>query len=314
MNDLEFARRAAELAQAKTPPPPDTNAQAAAAADSLINLVAAKADQVAEQETEYLDETTGLLKCRRCGGPRQTIITPPFEGAQPRTVRCWCGCPTEEERRKQRERLDMIDRRRRICFKLTDSGEVSEFYGWTFDQDDRKHPQLSDTMRQYAEQFRQNLRTGKGLLFYGDVGGGKSCLAAMIANAVIDQGFSARMTNFETIGNDLWSAKEKSLYMDELCRYDLLILDDLGAERQSPYMQGIVYNVVDARTRAGKPVIITTNLTRDELSKTEEMGYKRIYDRLLQRCLPVKVEGQSRRRLEAGRNWSEMRKQLGMEV
>lgn len=312
MNDHEFAERARRIMHSKGAPP-QADPPAADMVNGILSMVA-KADTAAEKETEYLDETTGLLRCRTCGGPRQTIITPPFEGAKPRTVRCWCKCPTEEDTRKERELREKFDRRRRVCFQITKAGGVSEFESWTFDRDDRKRPELSDHMRQYAEQFPQNLREGKGLLLYGDVGGGKSCLAAMIANAVIDQGYTARMTNFEDIGNDLWSAEEKSLYMDELRRYDLLILDDLGAERQSSYMQGIVYNVVDARCRAGKPVIVTTNLTTDELAKTDEMGYKRIYDRLLHRCLPVKVDGQSRRRQEAGKTWGEMRRRMGMEV
>lgn len=273
-----------------------------------LEMVAALAEKNCPRENEYLDETTGLLRCRICGGPRQVIIQPPFEGAQPRTVRCMCKCPTEEDRRKEQERLDQIERRRRACFKGTDMA------GWSFANDDRKRPDLSDAALRYAEQFATHLRNGQGLLYYGPVGTGKTYLAACIANAVVDREYSARMTNFNDISNALWDAEYKDEYMTELRGYDLLILDDLGAERKNAYMQEIVYNVIDARNRAGRPVIITTNLTRDELAKTEEMGYSRIYDRLLQRCLPIEVAGQSRRRQAAGQNWGAMRKQLGLEA
>ena len=153
-----------------------------------------------------------------------------------------------------------------------------------------------------------------GLLLHGPVGTGKTFFAACVANAVVSLGYKARMTNFEQIEKTLWDSEQKAQYMQELMRYDLLVLDDLGTERKSEYMQEIVYNVIDGRYRAGLPVIITTNLTADELTKTDEIGYSRIYDRILERCLPVKVEGKSRRRMGAGQSWQAMRKQLGMEV
>ena len=277
-------------------------------AEGLVDMVAAKAEASAEKDTEYLDEATGLLRCRICGGKRQTIITLPFEGAQPRTVRCWCNCPTEDEARRRRERLEEIEKRRRLCFNGTD------MKAWSFANDDGQRPDLSRSLQQYAENFKQYRADGMGLLLHGPVGTGKTFYAACVANAVVSMGYRARMTNFEQIEKTLWDTEQKATYMQELMRYDLLVLDDLGTERKSEYMQEIVYNVIDGRYRAGLPVIITTNLTADELTKTDEIGYSRIYDRILERCLPVKVEGKSRRRMGAGQSWQAMRKQLGMEV
>ncbi len=307
MTEEQFATRARQLCAEKAAPKEPGLPTAAETVAGIIGFMAAKADAGAETETEYLGDD-GLLHCRICGGPRQTIVTPPFEGAKPRTVRCWCGCPTQEDRRKETERQEQIERRRRACFRGTD------MKGWCFANDDKRRPELSAALAKYAAEFRQHLSDGHGLLLYGSVGTGKTYLAACVANAVIDLGYSARMTNFSDISNDLWNAEDKAVYMAELRRFDLLILDDLGAERKNEYMQEIVYNVIDARYRAGRPVIVTTNLSQDELAKPAEIGYGRIYDRILERCLPVKVDGQSRRRQGAGKNWGEMRRQLGMEV
>jgi DNA replication protein DnaC len=61
-------------------------------------------------------------------------------------------------------------------------------------------------------------------------------------------------------------------------------------------------------------VIVTTNLTPEELAQPADIGYSRIYDRILERCLAVKVDGRSRRRVAAVNNRNKMREQLGMEV
>ena len=84
--------------------------------------------------------------------------------------------------------------------------------------------------------------------------------------------------------------------IDFLNKYSLLIIDDLGAERKSEFMQEQVFNIIDARYRSGKPMIITTNLTAEEMKKPSEIGQGRIYDRILERCHPVEVKGKSIRR------------------
>lgn len=308
MTDQEFAAQAMALRQNKGGmAPAPARPPGAEFAGAMLDYVAAKAEANNPRENEYLDETTGLLRCRICGGKRQTVITP-FEGAQPRTVRCWCGCPTGEDERKERDRLDEIQRRRDICFH-----DTKRFQGWNFSKDSGKRPDLGKLLRGYADRFPEYLKDGRGLVLYGDTGTGKSTFAAMVANAVLDKGYKAFMTNFEQIEKNLWDADKKAVYMRELLGWDLLVLDDLGAERKNEYMQGIVYNVIDGRIRQGLPVVVTTNLTSDELSKTEDMGCKRIYERLMRHCLPVNVDGPNYRRMEAGKVWTEMRKELGME-
>lgn len=305
MNDQEFAARARQLQS--TPPAPASNA--AAVAEGMLDMVAAKAEAGAETETEYLAED-GLLRCRICGGKRQTVITPPFEGAKPRTVRCWCNCPTAQDVAKEKERQIKMETARLVCFQ-----GVEEMRGCTFDKDDGKgDAQLITAARRYADNFKDHLRDGMGLLYYGPVGTGKTFLAACIANDVLAQGYRVRLTNFAKVADEIWTEDDKAGYIADLCKYDLLILDDLGAERKSEYMQEMVYKIVNARYVAGAPVIVTTNLTTDELTKTAEIGYARTYDRLLEKCLPIKVDGRSRRRAGAAAAWGNMRRQLGMEV
>ena len=88
---------------------------------------------------------------------------------------------------------------------------------------------------------------------------------------------------------------------------DLLIIDDLGAERGTDYALEKVYNFVDSRYRAKKPMLLTTNLTLDQIKSTTDMRYQRIYDRILQCCYPVEFTGPSWRRREAAARFDAMK-------
>ena len=88
----------------------------------------------------------------------------------------------------------------------------------------------------------------------------------------------------------------KQNYLDSLNEFDLLVIDDLGIERNTEYVNELVYNIIDARYRSGKPMIITTNLKYSDLHNTEDTSKARIYSRIIEMCLPVLVSGEDRRK------------------
>ena len=64
-------------------------------------------------------------------------------------------------------------------------------------------------------------------------------MAACIANALLEQEVRVLMTNFATIINGIFSTTDKNDYVNAICGYDLLIIDDLGVESHSEYrMEG----------------------------------------------------------------------------
>lgn len=194
-----------------------------------------------------------------------------------------------------------------MCF--SDSG----LYNWTFDNDNGKNPNMSRA-KCYVDRWEKMLSENIGLLLWGEVGTGKSFFAACIANALIEQFVSVKMTNFAAILNDLFSCDDKNEYIDRLNESSLLIIDDLGIERNTEYALEQVYNIIDARYKSNKPVIITTNLSLTELKHPVDTAHKRIYDRILEMCVPIRFNGENMRRSKSKRKMETAKQLFDTEV
>ncbi len=123
--------------------------------------------------------------------------------------------------------------------------------------------------RDYAEKFRAN---SPSLLFKGGTGLGKTHLSLAIAGAAIEKGFGVIYGSAQSFATSL--EKERFQRQDpeglsdthsQLLSCDLLILDDLGTEFPSAYVNAALYDVINARMLADKPTIISTNLSMKEL-------------------------------------------------
>lgn len=260
--------------------------------EGFVDGVAAiAAANIKAEQGDYIGED-GLLYCGKCHTRKQTRVT--LLGKE-KTPYCLCKCAVmakerEENERKRRAFLDAMARMRREGFP------ESDMQAWTFDKADGSNDKLMSAAQRYVDNFDEFRKSGKGLLLFGTVGTGKTYAAACIANALIDKGYPVLMTNFARIANTvggMWEGKQQ--YYDSLNKYPLLILDDLAAERKTEYMSEIVFNVIDSRYRANLPLIVTTNLTSEELKHPSDISYQRTFSRLLEMCLPIKVEGKDKR-------------------
>ena len=220
-----------------------------------------------------------------------------------------CDC-----QRKVREQAEVLREQSRHEETVRDLKErcFSEkaMQEWNFK---RNHGEAknTETARFYVKHWEEMKRDNIGLLFWGAVGTGKSFLAGCIANALLEQEIPVRMTNFAEVLNNLSSNfSEKNEYIKSLCRFPLLILDDFGMERGTEYGLEQIYAVIDGRYRSGKPLIVTTNLTLNELNNPRDTAHARIYDRLKEMCVPVKFSGESRRRVTAQEKLNRLKEQM----
>ena len=241
---------------------------------------------------DYMDAKSGLLMCGACGEPKQHVID--LAGTK-MIVPCACRCTREQDKARkealERQRAEYeLSRRRTECF-----GDDLKKAGYTFAADDRRNAQVSDAAWGYTKDFAQQRKDGKGLLFLGTVGTGKTFYACCIANAVIDAGYSAIVTNFAQIASDLQGAFDKRSVHNQLLRADLIVLDDLAAERDTSFMQEVVFQVVEELSGAGKPMILTSNLSPQEFLHPAELSRSRVFSRVAEVCTIVSVTGADRR-------------------
>lgn len=255
------------------------------------------------RDDEYINTSDGLIYCKKCNTPRQKRVSALGKIYMP-DIMCQCQREAYEKEEAGRIRREFLND---IAAKRSAGLHDRALYECTFDKDKGYNSQQSEKVREYVLHFSEMLEKGIGLLLWGDIGTGKTFLAGCIANALLDQCIPVMMTTFGRILNALTGMfqEDRNSYIDSLNQYSLLIIDDLGMERSTEFALEQVFNVVDTRYRSKKPLIVTTNLTLDELKNPCDITRSRIYDRILEVCVPMKINNQNIRAINSETNFKE---------
>lgn len=269
--------------------------------DAINELIQQISDKCRRDGDTYV-RADGLIICCNCNTPRQKYIS--FMGGA-KLVNCLCKClkakeDAEERKQQDQKRQDEIRRNR------ADGIREQRWISSTFSASDEP----LDRERRYCNNFKAMYDNNAGIMFMGEYGSGKTYRAACIANELISQGYRVLMVNITALCMEIQSTFDKDEYINSLKAYDLLILDDIGAERKTDYMIELLYTIIDTRYRSQKPLIITTNLSAREMMECEDGRLKRTYDRLIEMCpYPIAVTGKARRK-DAGNAKYQMLKEL----
>lgn len=256
-------------------------------------------------EDEYRNEADDLIYCAKCHTPRQHRIQL-NDRILLSTVRCRCQQEAYEKEEAERRHHEFLMQVSRLKANGLHDKSLRDY---TFANDKGYNPEIQKA-HDYVAHWEEMKAKSLGLLLWGDVGTGKSFFAGCIANALLEKGIPVLMTNFSRILNTLAGMyfDDRNQFIDSLNKYSLLIIDDLGIERGTEFSLEQVFNVIDSRYRSQKPMIVTTNLTLDKLKHPGDLAHSRIYDRILECCVPLKINNQNIRELNAAANMQEARK------
>ena len=268
------------------------------------------ADSAGSLPDDYIGRD-GLLYCGQCNTRKEREIIW-FDG-KPKKVPVMCKCRAEEERLKkeqmQKEEEMRSIQRAKISSMMDDTFRTACFANYQIRNGNERHLKVA---KKYCIEFSKMYERNQGLLFWGTVGTGKSYTAACIANYLLEANTSVVMTSFVRILQEMqgFDREREETFTNKMNSVKLLIIDDLGAERSTDYALEKVYGIIDNRYRAKKPLILTTNLTLQQMQEATDIRYARIYDRIFEMCYPMEFSGVSWRKREAAQRYEETRKIL----
>lgn len=254
---------------------------------------------------QLIFETPLELICERCGC-KVTFTKISVSGLGIRFLLNNCSC--EKKRREEEDKLQFeeklaITKKAKIekFFKMSQLGERFRnisFQNW----ENREGTELVyKTCEDFVINFEQYRKTGESLLIYGNPGNGKTHLSAAMAGYLLKKGYSVI---FQVVPDMLdkiratYSSNQESEIeiVNSLISADLLILDDLGAQKLSEWNESKIYQIINARYAKKLPIVITANIP---LLTFETYTGSRVWDRLLEICTIVENQGESYRKKAA---------------
>jgi DNA replication protein DnaC len=218
-----------------------------------------------------------------------------------RYVQPVCECEAKKVDEQTKEAADRSkEHELKRLFSIHNLGERfngSNFSNFTVREGAEKCYKLA---QKYVAEFEE--WEGESLIFWGEPGNGKSHLATAVANELTNRGKRVVFISMPDLLEKIKatfnknSTESEAEIMKGLQMADLLIIDDIGAEKVSDWVQEVIFRIVDGRYKKIKPIMATSNLEPKELA--ERIG-KRAYDRLIEISQPIKNEATSYRREKA---------------
>ncbi|MEK3996714.1 ATP-binding protein [Psychrobacillus sp. FSL K6-2365] len=220
-----------------------------------------------------------VIQCEYCGKDKEQIqIEHPFKKVM-HWVHCACTCETDriqDFRREQESKAKLV----RINRSLKLSSAMDEIKHMTFENykirpgTESAQQEVNDAVANFEDRGRL------GVFIFGETGNGKSHLTAAGGNALIAKGYAVIFIAEKDLLSRLLATKnfnnKESFHeiMDACLSADLLIWDDfMSSQKLSLDEKDWIFQIINGRERANKPIWFTSNITPKEFA-SEEIPYK----------------------------------------
>lgn len=219
------------------------------------------------------------IKCKNCGEDKpQTQVKHPFTHKM-HWVHCACPCEIEEmenfkKKQKRKEKRIKIER----LLKL--SSAMEDIKSMTFENYQKRNGtnEAYQEIRDAVNNFKERGKLGS--FIFGETGNGKSHLTAAGGNELIKQGYAVIFITEKDLFSRLQATKnfrnEESFQeiMGACLEADLLIWDDfMSSQRLSLEEKDWIFQIINGRERANKPIWATSNITPEEF-ESDEIAYR----------------------------------------
>ena len=129
---------------------------------------------------------------------------------------------------------------------------------------------------------------GHGMLIMGPTGTGKSSAAALVARDTLAAERTVAWRYVPDMLDTLTAnSRSREAEIKRLSGVDILIMDDFGVRDMADWEIGYLDQIVEARYRIRKPIVLTTNLTTEQLLGDQRLG--RMVDRWRERTASARV-------------------------
>ena len=215
-------------------------------------------------------------RCRHCGRELDRVTVDLF--GKPTEVPCWGSCGCEESKwdgmgvpPSEREWARAGIPARYLKAKADVAGAVA------------------------------SVESGRSLYIHGPYGTGKTSYACALAKSLVNRGSTVRFENSRHLMAEVQGLFDgrRTDALDRAYGCRVLVLDDIGKEQVTPYAVSLLYELVDSRYMAGKPIVATSNFSRGELAsrlcEADAATAESIVSRLSENCDTLFMDGSDRR-------------------
>jgi DNA replication protein DnaC len=249
---------------------------------------------------KYVDGKFGVLERRpaKCTDHGDFISVVRRNG----TAEAVSGCPTCAAAKREIDELNQ----KRFDFRMLqlEVARIPQRFAkktfTDFHAEDSAQQTALDACVAYVNDFSKHRRDGRCMLLLGLVGTGKTHLSVAVIKQLIDEQMvraiyrtaSGILGDIKATFNDRQGPNEADI-LHEVVAADLLVLDEVGATKQSEFELATLFTIINGRYEQNRPTIIVSNLSPSELNDAIGM---RCVDRIRENgCIGIPFEWESHR-------------------